>query len=158
MTTRQKVKFYAGVTLFCLGLFLPLLALVVPFLGFPLLVKVLLSSILVVGGPEVFIVIGVIFAGKPAIDLIKAKFKSLLLFMPVSRTRHYIGISCLLFSIIASWVLMYYFILTEIPINEKVKLLFLGSIDFIFVISFFILGGPFFQKLANLFTWNPSDT
>ncbi len=154
MNIRQKIKFYVGMTLFCLGLFLPLLALIVPFLGFPLLVKVLLSSILVVGGPEVFMVMGVVFAGKPTIDFIKAKFKSLLLFKPVSRTRHYIGISCLLLSIIASWVLMYYFVLTEIPIKEEVKLLCLGSIDFIFVISFFILGGPFFQKIANLFTWN----
>jgi len=150
----MKFKFYLGVILFSIGMLLPLLALVVPFLGFSLLVKTLISAILVVGGPEVFIILGIVLSGKPTIDFIKSRFKSFFFSRPVSRTRHYIGITCMLFSIITSWVLMYFFVLTEMPVEEEVKLLCLGSIDLIFVISFFILGGPFFQKIANLFTWN----
>ncbi len=154
MNVRERIKFYVGIILFCLGLFLPFLALIVPFLGISLLVKTVLAAIFIVGGPEVFMVLGVVFAGKPTINLIKAKFKSFFLFKPVSRTRHYIGITCLLFSIVAGWVSMYFLVLTDRPIGDEIKLLCLGSIDLIFIASFFILGSPFFQKLTNLFTWN----
>jgi len=155
MVFRKSVKFYVGLILFCIGIFLPLLAFIVPFLGFPVLVKTVITSILIVGGPEIFMILGVIFAGKETMKFIKGRFWSFFTTPSISKTRHYIGVAMILFSILANWVLAYLFILFESKIDEEMALILVGTADSIFVISFFILGIPFWRKLINLFTWTP---
>lgn len=146
------MKLYIGITFFAIGLLLPLLALVVPFLGIPTLAETLLSAILIVGGPEVFLILGVVFAGKPTMTYIKKRFKSAIFDSPVSAMRHYLGIGCLVFSVLSSWIMMYIFVLTNWELSPEVTLILFGSIDLLFVVSFFIMGGPFLQKLMDLFT------
>ena len=150
---RAKLKFYVGLILFCVGLFLPLLGLVVPFLNLPVLTKTVITGMLVVGGPEIFMILGVVFAGKETMNFIKKRFKSFFT-KPVGRARHYTGVFMMLLSILASWSLTYFYLLTETATTDETKLLMIGCADLVFVASFFILGAPFWQKLTNLFTWS----
>jgi len=156
MKIKKDWKFYTGITFLILSCLLPLVGLILPFLGFPVAESAFLVGVFTVGGPEVMIMLAAAFIGKEGLLYFKSKikkfFKRKKTVKPVSKQRYYFG----LFLLLASGVPLYlnaYF--PEIlPKDEEDKILILILSDFIFVISFFILGADFWEKFKSLFKWN----
>ena len=109
-----------------------------------------------IGGPEVMIIIAAIFLGKETARYYKAKFLDFFKRegppKPVSRTRYYIGLTLILASIIPIYIAGY--IPPDIiPWTEEEKVFILLSMDILFVISFFIAGPDFWEKIKSLFVY-----
>ena len=66
-------KFYLGIAFLTMSCFLPLLGFVVPVLGLPLGLSSVVMALLMVGGPEIMIILVVIFLGKDVYNYIKKK-------------------------------------------------------------------------------------
>ena len=144
-------KFYLGMTCFVL----PLIGLLIPFVGLPTGVTVVLSGFLMLGGPEIMIVLAVLFLGRPVFNLIKEKifqfFRRKGSPKPVSRFRYYLGLVIFFGSVTPFYMSGYG--PEWLPQDETHRLyLFIGS-DLAFVLSFFILGGVFWEKFKRLFIW-----
>lgn len=93
--------------------------------------------------------------GKDGYHYLKKKsfalFKKYALPKAVGKTRHHIGITLFVFSIIAGWLSPY---LAEfMPFFRRSQLLICFSADLIFLISLFVLGGDFWEKLKALFVF-----
>jgi hypothetical protein len=93
--------------------------------------------------------------GKDGYNYLKNKsfalFKKYALPKTVGKTRHNIGITLFVLSIISGWLSPY---LAEfMPFFRRSQLLICFSADLIFLISLFVLGGDFWEKLKALFVF-----
>ncbi|MCB1074785.1 MAG: transporter suffix domain-containing protein [Simkania sp.] len=152
---KRNWKFYLGVTFIVLSFVLPLFGFLVPFLGLPVGVAAVLTGFLVLGGPEVMIVLAVLFLGRPVFNLIKEKvfriFKRKGPPKPVSMFRYYLGLIIFFGSVTPYYINVYaphWF-----PENETHRLYWFIGGDLSFVCSFFVLGGAFWEKFKRLFIW-----
>ena len=149
----SKSKLILGVIILVLGFMSPLL---IPFVvgsDLPISYKKILSGLLAFGIPELFMLIAVAVVGKDGYVFIKEKaLKYLKRFAPsdeVSLNRYRIGL--ILFSVpiiigIAQPYLAYY-----ISFFKELPLWWYITSDILFVSSFFVLGGDFWDKLSGLF-------
>jgi len=149
-------KYYLGMTCFILSFVFPLIGFLIPFLGLPLALMAFLTGFLMFGGPEIMIVLAVVFLGKPVLNQIKEKFFKLFKrkkpYKPVSRFRYYLGIVIFFGSFTPFYLNGYAPHL--LPDHEVWRLyIFIGS-DLVFILSFFILGGNFWEKFKKLFIWD----
>jgi len=149
----SKSKLILGVIILVLGFMSPLL---IPFVvgsDLPISYKKILSGLLAFGIPELFMLIAVAVVGKDGYVFIKEKaLKYLKRIVPsdeVSITRYRIGL--IMFSIpliigIAQPYLAFY-----ISFFKELPLWWLIFSDIMFITSFFVLGGDFWDKLSGLF-------
>ena len=157
--TRKKWKFYTGAGFFVLYVISDIAFFVVPFLGFSGAQKITYMTIICVFG-EVSFLLSVMLLGKTVLQKAKEKFRQWfrrpITAAPVyiSQRRHRIGV----------WLFFISFIpypLTEIslffgyPVSGEhgAFLLMLIAGDILFVISMFVLGEPFWEKMNQLFKW-----
>jgi len=152
----SKSKLILGAVILVVGFMSPLL---IPFVvGSDLSVsyKKIISGLLAFGIPELFMLIAVAVMGKDGYEFIKNKvLKYLKRFAPsdkVSLMRYRIGL--ILFSIpliigIAQPYIAYY-----VSFFKELPLWWTISSDILFVSSFFVLGGDFWDKLSGLFNYN----
>jgi len=158
--TGKKWKFYIGVGFFVLYVISDIAFFVVPLLGFSGTQKIAFMTIICVFG-EISFLLSLLLLGKTVIRKAKEKFWQLfkrpVAAAPVyiSKRRHRIGI----------WLFFISFIpypLTEISLlcgypaaGEHVAyLLMLFAGDILFVISLFVLGEPFWEKITKIFKWD----
>jgi len=150
------LKFYLGVLLFGLSFLLPLLSFWIASLPLPVAVKGTVIGIVTVGGPEVLIVAAVALLGKQAFDLITTKVLTFLgRFAPqgsVSRTRYKLGLVLFILPVIPSYIMSYAPHL--LPDESQARLYVSIGSDLMFVVSLFVLGGDFWDKLRSLFVYD----
>lgn len=159
MTDNQQIsngRLRLGVIILVVGFLSPLLIPLVTKTGWSVGLKATVSGLLAFGIPEIFMLIAVAVMGKAGYEYIKEKsLKYLKHFAPpdeVSLTRYRIGIVLFTTPLLIGWLQPYlgHFltVLNEVPLWLDI----VG--DSIFISSFFILGGNFWDKLSGLFKYS----
>lgn len=148
----MRGKLIAGAIVLILGFLSPLL---IPFIlksGMSDTMKSLLSGLLAFGIPELFMLMAVAIMGKKGYGYLKQKvLKMLNRVSPdrVSITRYRIGLILFCIPIILGFLkpyLAYY-----IPYLKQVPLSVTIFMDAMLLLSLFVLGGEFWEKLKGLF-------
>lgn len=153
-TTNSRIIF--GTFIFFIGFMSPLLIPFVTRTDWSVGLKSTLSGMLAFGIPEIFILLAVAVMGKQGHEFIKEKaLRFLKRFAPsdeVSLTRYRIGLIMftipIIIGIVQPYLGSYFSFFKEIPLWW-----FIIS-DILFISSFFVLGGNFWDKLSGLFKHN----
>lgn len=164
MTRNQEIeqnnlsgwRFRLGVFFFVLGWVCPLFIPLVTNSNLGTEMKTLISGVLLIGVPEVFSVISIVILGKSGFNTIKSNvfvfFKRAIPRGEVSRMRYRIGLFMLLLHVIYANFTFYIpdlipgYIENRIPMNL--------TADFLFIVTLFILGGDFWEKLRALLLYD----
>lgn len=108
-----------------------------------------------VGAPEICALIAIALLGKPTwnylVTALKSKLKFPALSQKVSKTRYYAGLALNIGSIIPLYVAGYF---PDLLPTQNGRLYVLISGELAFVLSFFILGGQFWEKFKALFVYD----
>ncbi len=144
-----------GLSCFVLALASPAFAPLVAFTELSTEWKATVVGFLLVGGPELFSVAAIALLGKSGFNHLKSKlFKALRRYAPkreVSRTRYYIGLTMLLVPLLMGWTISYIPQLIPLYLEHRLPINF--TADFVFVVSFLVLGGDFWDKVRALFLY-----
>jgi len=112
-----------------------------------------LSGLLMFGFPELAILASVAIMGKQGFEFIKGKvfgyFKKIAPPDVVSKTRYRIGLVMFLIPFLIAWLLPYFTNLIHAYNDFRIYINIGG--DFLLIISLFVLGGDFWDKLRSLF-------
>lgn len=140
-----------GLALLGLGLATPALAMAVPFLGLTPAAATALTGALVVGGPEVLLVLSALAMGKEgmkdALGRVAAALRA-----PAGRFRYYAALVAMGVSSIVPWVL-YGYLHGHMPPDPGGQTLVFAGADAIFVLAFLAAGPAFWSKLGNLLAY-----
>jgi hypothetical protein len=146
-------RFILGLLLFVFGFAVPLFIPLVVASELPTGWKTILSGFLGLGAPEFFMLLAAVVLGKAGFNYLKTRsyslFKRYALPKSVGRTRHHIGIALFLLTVIVGWLSPY--LSQFIPVFQRNQMLIGVVGDLIFLISLFVLGGDFWDKLKALF-------
>ena len=148
----SKTRLFIGAAVLIVGFCGPLFIPIVTSSGLSIGLKTTLSGLLAFGIPEVFMLIAIGILGKDGYAFLKAKLgRFITIISPdeVSLTRHRVGVILFVTPLLVGFVQPYlghYF-----AFFREVPLWFYISGDLIFVVSIFILGGSFWDKLQALF-------
>ena len=153
---KNKLRFYLGLSCLVLSWILPLFGFLVARLDLPLAAKATLIGLLTVGGPEIFAILAVVCLGKENLVYIKDKALAYLkLIKPaavVSRWRYRLGLVMFLLPLIPTYIMAY--MPQWLPDHSPERLYVNLAADFLFLISLFVLGGDFWDKLRALFVYD----
>ena len=146
-------RFKIGIIIFVVGFLSPLLIPVVAATGLPTTWKAAISGVLAIGIPEVLSLVGIAVVGKSGFKYLKERILAFFRkYGPpdvVSRTRYRIGLVMFSLPLLFGWVAPY---LSNLIPFFKTHCIALGIIgDALFVVSLFVLGGDFWDKLRALF-------
>lgn len=112
-------------------------------------------TFLTIGGPELLVIFAVALLGKEVYNYYKEKafrwFKSKRKPKPVSKVRYYIGLAIMIGSALPLYLDAYAPMI--MPSDQSARYYVLVAADFVFVLSFFVLGGKFWEKFKKLFIW-----
>jgi hypothetical protein len=146
-------RFRLGLTILIVGWFSPLLIPVITRTSLATEWKTIISGLLAVGIPEVFTVAAIAIMGKSGYNLIKEKFFSFLKKHGppdrVSLTRYRIGLVMFVLPLLFAWLGPYG--AHRIPGYEAHRFVVSLIGDMVFVVSLFVLGGEFWDKVRALF-------
>ncbi len=150
----QKTRLYIGSLVFICGFLSPLLIPFISKLNLSIGLKTALSGLLAFGVPEIFMIASIAIMGKDGYNYLKGiVFNRLKIFAPtdeVSLTRYRIGIIMFSVPLIVGFITPYINLFFEFQ-TEISKWIFI-FFDIVFVISFFVLGGNFWDKVRGLFS------
>ena len=153
---RKDARFYLGLFFFILAWVSPLFIPVILQLPLSSEAKGTLSTLLLVGAPEVFILIAAALLGKETlayfVGRIKSVFRMKRPFKPVGRVRYTIGLLMFLACLLSSVVEVNYPPAREIYGDYFTEAAIVWNI--FFVVSLFVLGGNFWDKLRSLFVFD----
>jgi len=158
---KKDWKYYLGMTLFIYCWIPYIVSGAVLFFNIPLgkLIGIMAAFI---ASSEISFAISVVLLGKPFIQMLKAKFKGKIFRhkapgppRPISRTRYYIGIILLILSFIPCFVVEISLFFGYPKTEEGHVVMYLGVIAgyTIFIVSLFLLGGDFWDRLKKLFQY-----
>lgn len=149
----SKARLIFGGTVIVVGFMSPLLIPYVASLDWSIGLKSAISGLLALGIPEVFMIIGVAILGKDGYQFLKEKLFGLLKqFAPpdkVSIKRHRIGLVMFCSPLLIGWIGPY--LAHVFPDIKELPLWSYIIGDFVFIASFMVLGGNFWDKLSGLF-------
>ncbi len=155
-TSLSTNRLILGGTVFIAGFLSPLLTPLVVSSGLSDAWKTMLSAVLLVGLPEIMMLIAVSILGADGYRFLKAKLWALLKKTTpsarVSRPRYIAGLVLFILPIVYAWLEPYIGNLN--PWLHNNHMIFNVTGDFIFVISLYILGGDFWDKLRALFQYD----
>jgi hypothetical protein len=144
----------AGIAVLVLAMALPLSALFVPLLDLPMTQSALLGGGLVAGAPEVLMLLAAALLGRQNFDRIvgaaKKFFVTTFFAAPVSRQRYYAGLAVCVLSIVPLYLAGY--VPSWMPAGNS-RIAILAAADVAFILSFFVMGGEFWEKFRRLFMW-----
>jgi len=144
-----------GGIIFIAGFLSPLLIPVVLSSDLPPGLKSVLSGLLALGIPELFMIMAAGILGKPGYRYLKQQLLKLLKrYGPpekVSRARYTVGLIMFSVPLIVGWILPY--LADKIPFYSSNSLAINIVFDTMLIISIFVLGGEFWDKLRGLFVW-----
>jgi len=149
-----KGRLYTGGTIFVVGFLSPLLVPLVTASALPVAWKTTLSGLLLVGVPELTMLVAAAVMGKAGFDYLKQQIFGFLgkHFAPpetVSLPRYRIGLVLFSIPLLFGWLAPY--ISGYLPILDEHRLLFAIIGDLFLLCSLFVLGGEFWDKLRALF-------
>lgn len=157
---KKDWKFYLGIGFLLCAILSDLAFLIVPFMRFSAAKIISLLAILVISA-EIFFLFSILLIGKILIEKIKEKFR--ILFKKkefagpvyISKHRHYIGVFLFFLSFIPYPIVEVSLLFKWSSNTQHINffILFLAG-DILFLVSLFILGYPFWEKLKSLFNWN----
>ena len=149
-------RFRIGLGIFVLGWICPLFIPLVAASNLPIEWKTMLSGLLLFGGPEVFSLVSIAVLGKDGFNYLKSRLFAILKRAApparVSRIRYNIGL--------AVWALLFiygsfiWYAPDLIPGYNENRIAMNMVADFLFVSSFFVLGGDFWDKFRELFIYD----
>ncbi|MCG6934744.1 MAG: transporter suffix domain-containing protein [Proteobacteria bacterium] len=149
-------RFRVGGAVFIVGFCTPLLIPIVTSSTLSTEWKAAISGLMLVGVPELFTLVAIAILGKSGFAYLKERLFSLTKkFGPpamVSRTRYRIGLALFLIPILTGWLLPY--ISHMIPGYAEHRYFLLICGDLMFVLSLFVLGGEFWDKIRALFLYD----
>lgn len=160
LETKRDWRYYVGLILLVLSLILPLLALIfVPMLGVSSGISTVLYTLSLVGGPDILLIASAALLGKENLEFLFSKlgnwFKNLVNWDQVSPQRYKLGLWFMCLSIAVSLILFYFF---PQALREGIQpgwgFYATVAADFVFIISFFVLGAEFWAKITALFQYN----
>lgn len=152
----NKTRLYLGGIVFVSGFLCPLLIPLVLATDLSSSLKTIISGLLGFGIPELFMIIAAGILGKPGFQYLKRMF--LILFKrygppdTVSKTRYIVGLVLFFIPIFIALLLPYIVGLTPFFSDNYITISICS--DALLVISLFVLGGDFWDKLRGLFTRN----
>ncbi len=153
MAVRAGWRFPVGVTIFVLGFAAPLAIPLVTSSDLPTAWKTAIAGALAVGVPEIAMVVAAAVMGKEGFARLKSQFgRFLKKYGPperVSQTRDRVGLAMFTLPLVLAWLVPY--IGHHLPGYGAHRLVWAIAADFIFVASFFVLGGEFWDKLRAIF-------
>lgn len=148
-----RFRLVAGGLVFLAGFLSPLLVPWVATSGLDVAWKTALSGLLVVGIPEVGMVIAVAILGRPGFEYLKQRFFGLLRRYvpagPVGPVRHRVGVALFVLPLLFAFLGPYLGPFATDYTQWSRPLALAG--DLTLLVSLFLLGGEFWEKLRNLF-------
>ncbi len=158
MKTTEDVtwRFRLGVILFILGLIFPIFIPLAHMIEMSAGMKTAVTGIMAVGIPDLLWIAAAAVVGKEGFKAIRDKFFGYFKkFGPpqeVSKTRYRIGLVMFIVPLLFGWLEPY--TATILPGYDSYRLVYNISGDVLFISSFFVLGGDFWDKLQALFVHN----
>ncbi len=150
---KRGLRLYAGIAAMVLAFILPVFVVVVPYLGLPTEWAIIVSAGLFVGGPEILTLAAVALLGKETLRYFTYKIKKALwgvvMERPVSKAQYYFGLVLFLGSVLPLYIYGYFPGL----LPEDKKMYILAAADLTFIISMFIMGAEFWEKIQRIFVW-----
>lgn len=160
LETKRDWRYYVGLILLVLSLILPLLAfIIVPMLGASSGISTVLYTLSWVGAPDILLIASAALLGKEKLEFLFSKlgnwFKNLVNWDQVSPQRYKLGLWLMCLSIAVALILFYFF---PQALREGIQpgwgFYATVAADFVFIISFFVLGAEFWAKITALFQYN----
>jgi hypothetical protein len=152
---QMRWRLRLGVIVFVTGFLSPLLIPLVTTSELPTKWKAVISGILAIGIPELFMVVAIAIMGKPGFKYIKKRFFTFLKkhgpAEKVSPIRYRIGLVMFGLPIFFAWLAPYVPII--IPGYHLQNLMVNLFGDLMFISSLFVLGGEFWDKVRALFVY-----
>jgi len=152
---QNKGRYYLGLIIFVLGFFSPLAISMVLNANLSDGVKTAISSILAIGGPEVLMILSGVIMGKDNLAALKQKIAGWLkpLAPPsyVSKARFVLGI--ILFSLCLLEGIIHVHWDGIINLYSDFALAYMIFWNVLFLLSLYVLGGDFFNRLIGLFIY-----
>lgn len=149
------MRLYLGVFLLVLSLLIPLSSIWIVSSSMPAALKTILVGLVTLGGPEVLGICAIALLGKECfnaiVSVLKGGLKRLAPSGSVGKARYYFGLLIFILTFIPSFLYSYFPAL--IPADSPNRIYVSAAADISFVISLFILGGDFWDKLRSLFVW-----
>lgn len=155
MTTKAKgsLKYKIGMFFIILGTISPLIGLGIPLLNLSKGITTTLLTFFMVGGPELFLLLGAALAGREAVRAFKGK-----LFKRASKIRYYVGLSFFVASFLGNLVFTY-LAFSHILLQSEKSLFFITvSFDVIGIIGILTMGPEVFGKIKKIFIWEEEST
>ncbi len=148
-------RFKLGVGFFVLGWVCPLLVPIVTATGLSTEWKAVISGLLLVGAPEVLSLVCIALLGKAGFTYLKSRafalFKRAAPKAKVSRARYRFGL--FIWALLAIFGVFIYYAPDLIPGYGEHRVAMNLVADGLFIASFFILGGDFWEKFRALFIY-----
>lgn len=150
-------KIFCGLAVFIVAILSPLFIPLIIQLDISPELKAIISGFLVFGLPEIGILLAVAILGKDGFVYLKSRLlfwlKRTVISTGVSRFRYRFGIILFSTTFFISFLIPYINYFSTAPVQKNHYYLnFL--LDFLFLISLFILGGNFWDKLRSLFLYD----
>jgi len=139
-----------GGMVFVLGFMGPAFVPLVAIMNMPTEWKTALSGLLLLGIPELFMLIAVAILGRPGFDYLKAHLLKVL--APperVSRARYRFGLLLFVLPLLLGWLMPY--VSPWLPGYSTHPVVYGVVGDAVFLVSLWVLGGEFWDKLRALF-------
>ena len=150
---QKRWRLRLGLIVFVVGFLSPLLIPLVTDSELPTKWKAVISTCLAVGIPELFSVVAIAIMGKPGYNYIKSRFFAFLKKHgppdKVSSARYRLGLVMFVFPILFGWLAPY--VPSILPGYDLQGLIINIIGDVMFISSFFVLGGDFWDKIRSLF-------
>ena len=151
---KKDWRFYAGMTALVLSVVMPLGALIVPLLGLPAAQAALLAGLLVAGAPEVLCILAIALLGKETFQYFThwamRALRRAVIDTPASKGRYYVGLAIILVSWLPAYVSAY---VPGVMPGGNARLYILAGMDMAFVVSVFLMGGEFWEKVRRIFVY-----
>ncbi len=162
---KKNWKYYLGIILFIYS-FIPYIA-----TGLIFFFKVPIGQLIaLIGGfltsAEIAFAISIVLLGKPFIQIMKAKFKGFFkrqkvphVPVPISKWRHYTGITIILLSFIPDLLIIILLSLGQLNIETGSMLILIIMLTgtTLFIGGLFVMGSDFWDRLQKLFKWQGND-
>jgi hypothetical protein len=158
---KSKTRLYIGIIILVLALAMPIWgSIIVAILGLPPAISTVLVGLSIAGGPDLLLVVAAAVMGKDALNHILGQigkwFKwSFKLTENVSKGRYIFGLVLFWGSILIRWAIGFFKLMPEPPKGgTDWGLIILIAFEVVLIISIFVLGANFWEKLGSLFRWN----
>lgn len=149
-----------GAAIFVTGQLAPLAIPLVSNSSLPATWKSVLSGVLLLGVPELAIVLTVVVLGKPGFNELKARiwkrFRRTVVPSEVSRGRYYVGLVVFLIPVLIGWLSPYLYESAPSLLRYRLSVAIAG--DVALITGLCLMGGQFWDKLRALFVYDSQKT